>query len=229
MTRKATFLALAAVFLLTPSVIFAQTGGGIRWFYSLDSAQRRAQATGTNIVVLITAPSWCSPCRWMEENTLQDETVIQALNEQFTALLMLDTNPQHRQFAFPGYPTVIVTDPLGEVLETVVGAKTATELRGRLAVYADYRPGGDYNAPQVRYVSDDGFFQRVDDKRWQEQIGDIVQYYAEYDADSDYYYIRGETNDSFVAVPRDDGLVWYWSTDNDRWQALRPVRKTIMN
>lgn len=218
-----------AVVLAVTTGLFAQSAGGIRWFYSLESAQRRAQTTGTNIVVLITAPSWCSPCRWMEEHTLQDATIAAALNEEFTALLMPDTNPQHRQFDFPGYPTVVVTDPYGEVLSTVVGSKTPAELTAQLSAYTEYRPDGNYDAPQIRYVSDDGYFEPIGRSRWQETVGTSVRYYRQYDADSDYFYIQDESEESYVAVPREDGLVWYWSEDNEQWQALRPVRKTFVN
>lgn len=218
---------VCAAFMFAATALSAQTGGGIRWFYSLESAQRRAQATGTNIVALITAPSWCNPCEWMEENTLQDETIVAALNEQFTALLMLDTNPQHRNFDFPGYPTVVVTDPFGEVLEMVVGAKTAEELETELAAYTRYRPDGEYDTPPVRYVSDDGYFQRIRGDRWQETMAGSARTYSQYDADSDYYYLKSDVDDSYVAVPREDGLSWYWSEETEQWQALRPVRRVV--
>lgn len=229
MTQRWVKIVPCGLFFLLAVGLHAQSGAGIRWFYSTESAQRRAQATGTNIVVLITAPSWCSPCEWMEENTLQDGTIVTALNTEFTALLMLDTNPQHREFDFPGYPTVVVTDPFGEVLETVVGAKTADELQSELAVYARYRPDGNYETPQVRYVSDDGYFQRVVGNEWEESVASSVRTYTQYDADSDYFYLQSDIDDSYVAVPREDGLSWYWSTEAERWQALRPVRRVLVN
>jgi len=94
----------------------------IQWIEDYDLAKSMAEESGQNIFLLLTAPSWCGYCQWMEENTLQEPEVIDMLNNQFIACKILDTNAQVDRFEFKGYPTTRVYSAQGEKLAEGVGS-----------------------------------------------------------------------------------------------------------
>ncbi|MDA3850985.1 MAG: thioredoxin family protein [Spirochaetaceae bacterium] len=103
-------------------LLFPLASQQINWIEDYDSALTRAQQTGQNILVLLTAPSWCTYCQWLEENTLKDPQVINLLNQGFVATYITDENPQVDQFDFEGFPSMQLFSPQGELLEQAVGA-----------------------------------------------------------------------------------------------------------
>jgi len=112
----------ALTLILTIQALGAQE---IHWIEDYDSAREKAQESGQNILVLITAPSWCTYCQWLAENTLQDPSVIDMLNQGFIPTFITDENPQVERFNFEGYPTVQIFTPQGDLLKEASGAIAA--------------------------------------------------------------------------------------------------------
>lgn len=99
----------------------SDTSSTVRWIMEYQAGMSRAQSKGRNAFILITAPTWCGPCRWMEHNTFPDARVVRLLNNHYVAIRILDKvdgqrNPDLQHFKFRGYPTYIIKSPEGNEL-----------------------------------------------------------------------------------------------------------------
>lgn len=119
----------------------------IKWISDYDSAKEKALESGQNILVYLTAPSWCTYCQWMAENTLQDLSVINMLNEGFIPAYITDENPQIGRFDFEGYPSVQIFTPQGDLLQEASGAIASDPFLNLLHPYSKeaivHRGGGN--------------------------------------------------------------------------------------
>ena len=73
----------------------------IEWQSDLESAYEAGQEQQKNVLVLVTAPSWCAPCRELRENALRAPRVVQWVNRNYVPVRLLDSNPTHARFSFP--------------------------------------------------------------------------------------------------------------------------------
>lgn len=104
------------------SVLLPLGAQEIQWIEDFDQALALAQEREQNVLVLLTAPSWCGYCQWLESNTLNDSSIIELLNEKFVACMITDENQQISRFDFEGYPTVQIFSPQGSLLTQQSGA-----------------------------------------------------------------------------------------------------------
>ncbi|MBI9101608.1 MAG: thioredoxin family protein [Spirochaetales bacterium] len=132
-------LQIMGMLLILPFLLFAE----VEWRTNLADALGEASITRQNIFVIITAPSWCGPCQYMEENVFPDHTVIDVLNSRFIPLQVLDevngrSNPDLGKFDFAGFPTYLVMDPNKKVLVQDSGAVDASTLLALIEPYFSY-------------------------------------------------------------------------------------------
>lgn len=168
----------------------------INWISDYDSAKDKAGETGQNILVLITAPSWCTYCQWMAENTLQDPEVIELLNQGFVPAFITDENPQVERFNFDGYPTVQIFSPQGDLLKEASGAIASEPFMNILSPFsieAAENTGGDNpvrlygrdssqrTADLIEYFSSQGIeyeFHNVDIPEEKQEIRQAIEAYG---------------------------------------------------
>ncbi len=107
------FMVLMAIGLLSiiGTSLFAD---GIKWLTSYEKALEKAQKVEKNILVLITAPSWCYYCQVLEKKVLSIKKVQDLINDGFVPLMITDTNPDVHKFKFSGYPTVQIFNKDGK-------------------------------------------------------------------------------------------------------------------
>lgn len=168
----------------------AQTS--ISWYYSYKLGLQKAQEENKNMLILITAPSWCGPCQWMEENTLKDAEVIQVLNENFISIKVLDEvdgkeNPDLELFDFPGYPTMLIYDRNGDMLDGIVGS---VEKDYMLEIISDYKSiktaSNDDDSIDISLDDDDTSYtetvntELTEEVETETNIGDGINWYFKY-------------------------------------------------
>ncbi|OYQ42305.1 thioredoxin family protein [Flavobacterium aurantiibacter] len=103
--------------------------------------------------------TWCGPCKMLDKNTFVDPSVTAIINEKYYAVKFnaegndevnfkgetysnpgYDPNKKGRnsqhQFAqflkVPGYPSMVIISPAGEIKETIVGYHTPENLIARI-------------------------------------------------------------------------------------------------
>ena len=76
--------------------------------------------------------TWCSPCKWMDENTFKDTRVAEKLNKKF---LNYKVNGESFEginvgiiYRVDAYPTYLFIDPDGRVLHRIEGVMTPESL-----------------------------------------------------------------------------------------------------
>jgi thiol:disulfide interchange protein len=93
---------------------------GIEWLSSYDEALKIADDENKYIFVLITAPSWCKPCQFLEGQIFTDRRVQALLNNSYVPVKILDTNEEElEKFDVLGYPTLLVYDQDGELITPI--------------------------------------------------------------------------------------------------------------
>ncbi len=98
----------------------------VQWLMSYKQALDKAQEEEKPMFILITAPSWCSPCQRLEEEVFATEEVADYLNEKFIPVMILDEvdgkrNPDLDRFDFPGFPTMFILNSKGKEQDKIIG------------------------------------------------------------------------------------------------------------
>lgn len=106
---------------MTPRVQSVSGSDGIKWIESYKKALDKARRINKNVYAVITAPTWCGACRWMDQKTFSKSNIQKKLNRDFVPLKILDTNPDKSKFNFRGYPTSIVISNRGKELYKKAG------------------------------------------------------------------------------------------------------------
>lgn len=119
MTLKRT--PLLFVFLLSVTFIFAAPTKEVSFINNnLEAAKIKAAAEGKLIMVDFWA-SWCSPCRWMDEQTFSKSNVANYLNENYISVRVdidnFDGIGYKKQYGIRFLPTILVLDENGSVIK----------------------------------------------------------------------------------------------------------------
>lgn len=99
----------------------------IKWIESYDVAAAKAKEQSKDMFILITAPSWCKPCQWLEKNVFNipekadkktAESVVKlqkVLNTEYIPVRIFDTNEKDiEKFNPEAYPTLLVYSKEGK-------------------------------------------------------------------------------------------------------------------
>ncbi|MEO1436811.1 MAG: thioredoxin family protein, partial [Bacteroidota bacterium] len=74
--------------------------------------------------------TWCAPCKWMDQDVFQEQSVGEFFNDSFISL-KIDAEKGEgpslaQEFNVYGYPTGVFLNSEGEVQETIVGLTSAS-------------------------------------------------------------------------------------------------------
>ena len=192
------------IFLLVYSAASA-SADQINWLTSYDEAFERSKEENKNILIVITAPSWCSPCKYLEANVWPNPSVVEAVSN-FVALRIEDIvdgrrNPLLNKFMFSGYPTTFIYNAKMEKLAEIVGAFDPEYIIKKLDKLSD--PDFDIAStfPTLNFI--DGLLKQTGISEWEIILGDMVLSLPEVSRDS-YAYLLNEFDNYFLAVPIDD-------------------------
>ena len=109
----------------------------VNWLTKYNEAKEKAKKTGQNIYVVVSAPEWCGPCRYMDQNTFKAKTVSELLNHSFIPLYIhADNNPDVSNFPVRGIPAHLVQDSTGKTLFQTAGAMDESRFVSSLSTYA---------------------------------------------------------------------------------------------
>lgn len=91
----------------------------ITWYEWHEESFELADTLDLPVMLYITAP-WCEPCHVMEETTLADPEVVDAINGGFIPILVdADKRPDvDNRYSKGGWPTTAFLDAQGQVLES---------------------------------------------------------------------------------------------------------------
>ena len=221
---KKTFRILLILLLAAAAVpVFAE---GIEWIDDYDRGLAKAQRVNRNMFVLITAPSWCGPCQWMEANTFTDETIISYINRNFVPVRVEDTkngdrNPDLDHFNFSGFPTVFIRNAAEKDLIKSVGAADAEQLLAKIRPAADV--GYDPSEAYLHFKHDEGFYKQTGMNTWEALIDGERATLQETQRNGGYIYLYNESEEYFLAVPEAGGNVQKTEDRGESWESLHGI------
>jgi thioredoxin 1 len=192
----------------------------IQWAGSYDQALQKARATGQNIFVLITAPSWCGYCKVLDRDVMSKESVAAVLNGKFVPLQVLDSSADLRRFSFDGYPTMMAYSPQGQKLAEV-GALDEQRFLSSVRAYERAPSGQNDPAPSTTgsfsyTVSLRGTFQQNGNSWTGRTEGrPETETYAEERRDANFVVLKNSKTAEFLAVPLKGGQGFIYR--DNRW------------
>ncbi len=206
------------IFILVIAPVFGQE---INWIVSYDKAIEMAGEQDRNIVVLITAPSWCSPCQYMEANVWPNEDIVGIVNENYIPLRIEDVvngerNPLLNKFMFTGFPTTFVYNQQMEKLAEFVGAVNAEYLYERLMKYKD--PDFDVTSTFGDFELENGWLRQKSISDWEFlENGKPAVSLIEVSRADGYAYLYNPSERYHLAIPLENQeQLIYVSTDNGK-------------
>ncbi len=119
----------------------------IKWVESYDNALKKAKSNGQNVYVIVTAPTWCGACKYMERETFDKPNVQKVLNGDFVSLQVLDTSPDLGKFKIRGFPTSFILDANGKELTQLVGGVAAPGFLGFVANFQKNKKADNSDIP----------------------------------------------------------------------------------
>ena len=123
------------LFAFAAFLVFSSTGAAktINWRTDHRKAVEESVRLEKPILVRVGA-NWCGYCVKMERETFTDRTVARHVNTCFVPLA-LDADSDSRMVASLGitsFPTTLVISPKMQVVQKIVGFRTANQLEGQL-------------------------------------------------------------------------------------------------
>lgn len=102
-------------------------------FRSLSFQEALDRAKAENKLVFIDCfTTWCGPCKWLDDNTFRDPTIVAYFDQHFVNIkinMEKGEGPElGKRFAVKAYPTMFVLDDKGEVIHRIQGSMDAVEL-----------------------------------------------------------------------------------------------------
>ena len=132
---------------------------------------------------------WCGPCKWMEHNVFNDDTVAQLMNDHFLSL-RVDAEKEEQQLVtqlnISAYPTFIIMDPTGQLVTKQEGAVNSDQFismvssnlhlksykeeyqknKARAESVYDYANALKWNNPKAARRIVINFLKSTSDKKW---------------------------------------------------------------
>jgi len=133
----------------------------VQFISSFEQAKALAAAQQKLIFVDVMA-SWCGPCKMMERETFSDATIANFMNTNFINLKIDgDRNPSVKnRLGVSAYPTLLILDAEGNILETQPGFMDALTLYKYSAKHTE---AGVYNIfdgrREVKKQTDDSIYE----------------------------------------------------------------------
>jgi thioredoxin-related protein len=128
---KNPILTLTALFLLALSV---QAGDKSAWLTNLDEAMSKAKAENKIVMIEFHGSDWCPPCIQLNDEILSTaafkalaESSLVLVNADFPRTVEQPADVKARnqelagKFGIRGFPTVVLLDSEGDVLDKMVG------------------------------------------------------------------------------------------------------------
>lgn len=102
-------------------------------FETKDWEHALAEAKKQNKLVFLDAfTSWCAPCKLLKKNTFTDKTVGDFFNKSFINITVDvekgDGKALAKKYGVNAYPTLLITDPQGNVVTYTIGYLSPEEL-----------------------------------------------------------------------------------------------------
>lgn len=150
-----------------------QTGYAITFFEgSFQQAHQKSKQENKRLLIYFSA-KWCGPCRWMERNVFQVDSVTQITDHHFIALKVDydagNTKPLVDKYRVAGLPSFIIVDSLEAVEKRALGRMTVSEFVRFLtpaAVQPVVRPVFELRSNEARYTQ-----RQIDNARWKLEVG----------------------------------------------------------
>ena len=103
------------------------------WITDVDTGWRIARENQRPLLLFLSMDG-CSHCQKMKRTTLKDKAVQHDLQAAFVSVSVnsKDAPELVKLLKVRYYPTTVVIQPTGEVIESIQGYQTATQLRKRL-------------------------------------------------------------------------------------------------
>lgn len=104
------------------------------WHSDLKTAWETASAQERPLLVFLTTDG-CAYCQKMKQTTLRDKGVQADLSARFIPVVLnsKDEPDLVKMLKIRVYPSVVVIEPSGDVVESISGYQTAKQLREKLA------------------------------------------------------------------------------------------------
>jgi thiol-disulfide isomerase/thioredoxin len=176
----------------------------VNWVTSYDEAFKKAKSSGKNVFVIITAPSWCGYCRYLERDVFSKASVAETLNQGFVPLRLLDTNADRNKFQFSGYPSMKVASPAGKILKD---GGIGRQEQSFLAAIAPFAKEAEVDE-EVAIVGDDSYRASLMVRIYREGDQWILQSpltgtqgFTEARRDEKYIILKHSSRQEFLAVP----------------------------
>ncbi len=126
------------VFMLAMTAIgsAAERSGGqndLKWERDVRIAWQSAVATDRPLLLFLTMDD-CIYCKKMKKTTLRDRQVVRDLHRQFVsvALNVKDAPDLVKRLKVKAFPTTVIIETNGDVVESISGFQTVKQLRERL-------------------------------------------------------------------------------------------------
>ncbi len=128
-----TALAISILVLALPARGGSHAPGQLSWSSNINQAWQIAQSTHRPLLVYASMEG-CHYCRLLERETLSDPSIVAEIQRLFvTASANVSENPDFvRRLAVRSFPTLVIIDTNGYVLDSIRGYVPPQQLRARL-------------------------------------------------------------------------------------------------
>ncbi|ADB42954.1 Thioredoxin domain protein (plasmid) [Spirosoma linguale DSM 74] len=141
------------------TLLYTQTVYAITFFQgSLQEAHQKSKQEHKRLLIYFTA-KWCGPCRYMEKEVFNTDSVTQITDAQFVALKVdydaWNTKPIVEKYRVASLPSFVIVDSLDAVEKRALGRVTTAEFIRFLApttVQVVERPIFELRSDEQRYT-----------------------------------------------------------------------------
>ncbi|MGV3528094.1 MAG: thioredoxin family protein [Flavisolibacter sp.] len=122
----------ALLLLLITNIVHGQTGGGSINFQDVSFAQALQQSGKTGRLVFIDCyTSWCAPCKWMEQNVFNNDTISGYYNQTFINLKIDMEKGEgidlRKKYSVASFPTYLFVNEKGDIVHRTASRMDVSE------------------------------------------------------------------------------------------------------